>query len=124
MNLHLTHNNFVFDRVLNVFKSIDNVNLKQHKFIIYSLHEIKEANRMIKDESVTYVVYDSVKFWSEIGDLAAYDKIYIHFLSDQLSDFILKCPKEVQVVLVFWGGCFFVATFQKINLSSVVLRLC
>jgi dTDP-N-acetylfucosamine:lipid II N-acetylfucosaminyltransferase len=111
MNLHLTHNNHIFEYVINRMRNNGGGN--EH-IVIYTSNQITEDEKLVKNQHAVYLVYDSDKFWDAIGDMERYDVIYIHFLSDKMADFISQIPDNKKVVIVFWGGgVFSLPSFRK-----------
>ncbi len=98
MNLHLTHD----DKVLDLFiETATSLGISEDKYLIYtSLSEL----HYVKSKKALFAPYDSPLFWAQIGDIQQYDKIFLHYLSHELVDFVNKIQTSATIIWVFWGA--------------------
>lgn len=98
MNLHLNHD----DKFLDFFIEVaDAANVSQDTYIVYSpLDKLKYT----KSNKVKFAPYNSPKFWELIGDIAQYDRIFIHYLSLEMVDFVLNLTTNAKIIWCFWGA--------------------
>jgi dTDP-N-acetylfucosamine:lipid II N-acetylfucosaminyltransferase len=83
--------------------NINRFSQANHKFVIYTYYQVEKLKH-IKDVNIPFAVYGSENFWHLVGDTKKYQAIFIHYLSDVMIDFVLKCPLDVPIVWVFWGA--------------------
>lgn len=98
MYLHVTHD----DKFLEPFfiKNEKVFIATENKYIIYS-----DAEKLkYIQESIPFAPYDSEAFWENIGDFSNYKAIVIHYLSKEMKDFVLKCPKDIPIIWIYWGA--------------------
>lgn len=101
-NLHLMYDEKIIDRTIYYFEqALPNLN----KYIIL-LKSDTEQPKYVKSNlsQVHYVKYGSKKFWKIVGDSSQYRNVIIHYLGDEIVDFILKVPETSNVVWIVWGG--------------------
>lgn len=98
MNLHLNHDDKFLDFYIEV---ADAANVSQDTYIVYSpLEKLKYT----KSNKVKFAPYNSPKFWELIGDIAQYDRIFIHYLSLDMVDFVLNLNTSAKIIWCFWGA--------------------
>lgn len=116
MNLHITHDDkFIDDFIANTRKYSD---IKQNIFLIYTIGEATKL-KFVKSPNVVTIDLFSHDFINEITDFKNYDKIFIHYLSDELVPFIQLIPKKIKVYWIFWGAdAFNMSAFQKYTFSQ------
>ena len=60
--------------------------------------------KFVKNPEVLTAPLYSKDFDEVVGDLSTYHTIYIHYLSEELLEFISSIPKGINVVWIFWGA--------------------
>jgi hypothetical protein len=63
--------------------------------------------KYIKSNKVILAPYKTQKFYDIIGNIKKYDKIFIHYLSGEMCEFINSLPDELPLYWIFWGGDFY-----------------
>lgn len=121
MNLHITHDDkFIDDFIANTRKYSD---IKQNIFLIYTIGEATKL-KFVKSPNVVTIDLFSHDFINEITDFKNYDKIFIHYLSDELVPFIQLIPKKIKVYWIFWGAdAFNMSAFQKSTFSKKTYKI-
>lgn len=80
---------------------------ENNQYIIYGGSQFQKTTepKFVKDKSVVVALYDSKKFYDAIGDLKQYRRIFFHFLSNEMCDFILKNRAlSAKFYWAFWGA--------------------
>lgn len=100
MVLHITHD----DKFIDFFIARAKQNLNDvQRFVIYVPGEGYKLKFVKNPEVLTAPLY-SKKFDETVGDLSTYHTIYIHYLSEELLEFISSIPEGINVVWIFWGA--------------------
>jgi len=102
MVLHLALDEKFIDMAYNTF---ENVNPNNNKFIIVTSD--KHEFTYIKKTPITKITKN--KFFGKkfLDDLVKYELIIIHWLDSQKMKFILKCPKNIKILWIGWGGDYY-----------------
>jgi len=100
MNLHIMPD----DKFIDEFISVANeVNPESNTFLVNATdnpHYVKS-----KGKNVYLAKYGTGEFSRIVGDLSQYERVYIHFLTQEMCSFINKnAHKKVMFLWLFWGG--------------------
>jgi len=104
MNLHLMPDDKFLDDFIDIAESVDKFN--NNTYVAYRAH-FTDKLKYINNEKVIVAKYKSQEFINAIGDLGKYDKIFIHFFSEEMWDFVLTVPPQKKIYWLFWGGDFY-----------------
>ncbi len=104
MNLHLMPDDKFLDDFIENIEAVDKPNNN-----IYLGYKSVLPNKFkyIKNNKVILAPYKTQKFYNNIGDIKKYDKLFIHYLSDELCKFIVSLPDDLPIYWIFWGGDFY-----------------
>jgi hypothetical protein len=104
MNLHLIPDDKFLDDFIENIEAVDKPNNN-----IYLAYRSILPNKFkyIKSNKVILAPYKTKKFYNTIGNIKKYDKIFIHYLSDKMCEFINSLPDELPLYWIFWGGDFY-----------------
>ncbi|HYV91974.1 MAG TPA: TDP-N-acetylfucosamine:lipid II N-acetylfucosaminyltransferase [Chitinophagales bacterium] len=107
MNLHLIPDNGFLNRFIDITNRISAV---QNNYLICSTphpFSVPGKKKLLRDD-VKIAHYGSKSFYDLIGDINRYEKIFIHFLSDQLCDFVNRnSESHAKFFWIFWGADFY-----------------
>ncbi len=96
--LHLTHDDKFIDAFIRKTQSLGYLN---HEFFIYS-RDLYSSLKFIKDTSIHRISLSDLNDGKLV--IAQYAKVYIHYFSDDLVDFVSQYGDKTTFVWVFWGA--------------------
>lgn len=120
--LHLTYDNPFIEKY--VIPNISEVSGKfgvqiQHKIIAWNTKDKSDLKNLNLPISFGAKI-NSEKFNHLVGNIQEYDAVIIHFLHNELAEYLLKIPKNIKVYWVFYGGDFF--NPQRVKPSLIYLE--
>lgn len=71
---------------------------------IYLLQGTKANAKYVKSAEVTFVECLSIYLKELKNRINLKDQVFIHWLHDEVNDFVLSLPEEIKIGLFFWGG--------------------
>ena len=104
-NLHFIPDNGFMNSFIKLTEEITGAG--NNRYIIYGGNQFQKTTepKFVKDKSVVVAPYNSKKFYDAIGDLKQYRRIFFHFLSNEMCDFILKNKLlSTKFYWAFWGA--------------------
>lgn len=100
MNLHLFQDEKYVDYFIEKTTSLG---VEGQKYVVYTPH--KQAHpRYVKSQEVVFCQFNSPEFRLAVGEVKQYEKIYIHYLSTFMAEFVNSLPESCRVVWIFWGA--------------------
>lgn len=104
MNLHLIPDDKFLDDFIENIEAVDKPN--NNTYLGYK-SVLPNKFKYIKNNKVILAPYKTQKFYNNIGDIKKYDKLFIHYLSDEMCKFIVSLPDDLPIYWIFWGGDFY-----------------
>lgn len=99
MRLHIAYDEKVINRCVDSFEKVFP---GENKYIILIWGD-KEQRYVKQRDNLYFVKYDTVEFWSLIGNDSQYSHIIIHYLGKESADFITKVHHR-NIYWIAWGG--------------------
>jgi dTDP-N-acetylfucosamine:lipid II N-acetylfucosaminyltransferase len=97
MNLHIMPDDKFIDEFIAL---VEQSSWKgQNRYIVNASQELRYVR-----SKVIVARYGSDEFFEAVGDVSQYDKIFIHFLTDEMCRFINCTDIKARFFWVFWGG--------------------
>lgn len=100
MNLHLFQDEKYVDYFIEKTTSLG---VEGQKYVVYTPH--KQAHpKYVKSKEIHFCQFNSPEFHQAVGQVNQYEKIYIHYLSTYMAEFVNSLPKTSRIVWIFWGA--------------------
>ncbi len=100
MNLHLFQDEKYVDYFIHRTASLG---YKEERFVVYTTHK-REKPLYVKSENIHFCQYGTPDFGAAVGEISQYKKVYIHYLSTMMAEFVNTLPKSIKIIWIFWGA--------------------